>query len=310
MTETVFLALGTNLGDRVENLRAALQALLPIVDLRAASPVYETPPWGFADQPAFLNMVVRAETDLEPTALLRELKRIEAELGRQPSFRYGPRLIDLDILFYDQQAFELVALTVPHPRLHERAFVLVPLADLAPDLRHPLLGKTVAELLAGVERGDIHPFAAVIYAARIEPAGPAGGSALIHLPPFSPQVLGKGRKPVSANLNGHVFRTSVFPEEKTRQYMVINLEVRNAARLSHGQVVAASLTPDNEPRSVSIPADLADALAAEPYAQARFASLALSRQREYVQWIEAAKRPETRARRVADSVKKTIDQPL
>lgn len=306
MSETVYLALGTNLGDRVENLRAALQALLPLMDIQAASPVYETPPWGYTDQPAFLNMAVHGETVLPPADLLRELKRIEVELGRQPNFRYGPRLIDLDILFYGQQTLELENLAIPHPRLHERAFVLVPLSDLAPDLRHPLLGKTVTELLNTVERGEIRRFEAVISAARVEPAGPAGGSALIHLPPFSPLVLGKGRKPVTANLNGHIYRTSVFPEDKTHQYMVINAEMRAEANLNHGQVVAASLVPDREPRSMEVPVDLARALDAEPEAGARFARLAVSHQREYVQWIEEAKKPETRTRRIQETLKKLL----
>lgn len=306
MSECVYLALGTNLGDRVENLRAALQALLPVVDIQAASPVYETPPWGYTDQPAFLNMVLQANTELLPADLLRELKRIEVELGRQPNFRYGPRLIDLDILFYGDQVVELETLGIPHPRLHERAFVLVPLADLALHLRHPLMGKTVRDLLASVERGEIRPFEAVVYAPRVEPAGPAGGSALIHLPPFSPRVLGKGRKPVVANLNGHVTRTSVFPEDKTRQYMVINAQMRAAGNLTHGQVVAASLVPDREPRSIEIPTDLVQALAAAPEAQAAFNRLALSHQREYVRWIEEARRPETRARRIAETLKKLL----
>lgn len=306
MSETVYLALGTNLGDRVENLRAALQALLRVVNIQAASPVYETPPWGYTDQPAFLNMALQGETGLAPADLLRELKRIEVELGRQPNFRYGPRVIDLDILFYGQQVMELETLSIPHPRLPERAFVLVPLADLAPDLRHPVLQKTVSEMLASVERGEIRPFEAVIYAPRVEPAGPAGGSALIHLPPFSPQALGKGRKPVTANLNGKAYRSSVFPEDKTRQYMVINAEMRAEAKLSHRQVIAASLIPDREPRSVELPADLAHALDAEPEAKARFARLAVSHQREYVQWIEEARKPETRARRIRETLKKIL----
>lgn len=266
MTETVFLALGTNLGDRVENLRAALQALLPVVDLQAVSPVYETPPWGYADQPAFLNMVVQAETVLEPHDLLRELKRLEAWLGRTPSFRYGPRLIDLDILFYGRRTLDSETLSIPHPRLPERAFVLVPLADLSPELRHPVLGKTIAELLNAVERSEVHAFEAVVCAPRIQPAGPAGDSALIHLPPFSSQALGKGRKPVLANLNGHAFRALVFPERGARQYLVVNLEMCAAAGLSHGLQIAASLVPDREPRGVDTPEDPAQALTDGPEA--------------------------------------------
>ncbi|GAP15403.1 2-amino-4-hydroxy-6-hydroxymethyldihydropteridine diphosphokinase [Longilinea arvoryzae] len=306
MTETIFLALGTNLGDRVENLRAALEALLAVVEIKRVSPVYETPPWGVTDQPAFLNMVLQAETELDPPGLLRALKDMEVRLGRRPNVRYGPRLIDLDILFYGRQVVELENLSIPHPRLPERAFVLVPLAAVAPDLRHPVLHKTISELLAAVDASEIQPFEAVVYAPKIEPAGPAGGSALIHLPPFSPAALGKGRKPVSANLNGYVFRSSVFPENRVRQYLVINAQMRSAASLAQGQVIAASLVPDREPRSVSLPADLVQALAAESAAQARFSALALSHQREYVNWIEAAKRPETRARRIAETLHKLL----
>jgi 2-amino-4-hydroxy-6-hydroxymethyldihydropteridine diphosphokinase len=146
----VYLALGANLGDRPANLCAAIAALPPSVVVRQSSPVYETPPWGLTDQPAFLNMVVKAETRLEPAALLAYLKRIEQELGRAPTVRWGPRLIDMDILFYGDLILNTPGLAIPHPRLHERAFVLVPLSDIAPDLRHPVSGKTVSELLAAV----------------------------------------------------------------------------------------------------------------------------------------------------------------
>jgi 2-amino-4-hydroxy-6-hydroxymethyldihydropteridine diphosphokinase len=152
---TIYLALGTNLGDRPANLRQALAALPPAVRVVAESPVYETPPWGITAQPAFLNMAVRGGTDLPPLELLARLKALELELGRQPSVRYGPRLIDLDILFYDDLLLDSPALSLPHPRLHERAFVLVPLADLAPDLVHPRLGRTVRQLLADLDRGGI-----------------------------------------------------------------------------------------------------------------------------------------------------------
>ncbi len=151
----IYLALGSNLGDRRANLQAALNALPPAVLLRRASPVYETPPWGIANQPAFLNMAVEAETNLPPLDLLSYLKRLETQLGRVPSVRYGPRLIDIDILFYDDLVLDSPGLTIPHPRLHERAFVLVPLADLAPDLVHPRLGQTVRDLLAAVDTTGI-----------------------------------------------------------------------------------------------------------------------------------------------------------
>lgn len=154
---TVYLSLGTNLGKRAANLRAALAALRPQVTVRRTSPVYETEPWGYTDQPPFLNQVVEIETHLEPQELLVFIKQIESELGRQPTFRNGPRVIDLDVLFYDDRVFENENLAIPHPRMEGRAFVLVPLADLAPDLVHPRLGKTVREMLVPLDRAGIRP---------------------------------------------------------------------------------------------------------------------------------------------------------
>lgn len=155
---TVFLALGTNLGDRLANLRAALDALPPDVRLISRSHVYETPAWGYEDQPAFLNMAVKSETGLSPAALLARLKQLETDLGRKPSFRWGPRLIDIDILVYGDLVLNSPGLIIPHPRLQERGFVLVPLADVARDWRHPVLDKTVGQLLAEVNASGVKRF--------------------------------------------------------------------------------------------------------------------------------------------------------
>jgi 2-amino-4-hydroxy-6-hydroxymethyldihydropteridine diphosphokinase len=144
---TVFIGLGTNLGKRRRNLAAARRMLGPELRLTAESTVIETAPWGYPDQPDFLNQVVRAETGLDPAAVLSALQSIEARLGRTPTFRYGPRLIDLDLLYYDDLVLDEPGLTIPHPRLHERDFVLRPLVEIAPDWVHPVLGMTQLELL-------------------------------------------------------------------------------------------------------------------------------------------------------------------
>ncbi len=153
---TIYLALGTNLGDRMDNLHRAVAALSPTLRVTGLSSVYETPPWGYADQPAFLNMALAGETDLEPLALIVFLKKLETDLGREKTFRNGPRIIDIDILFYDDLIFEQAELTIPHPRLHERAFVLVPLNDIAPELMHPVLKRTVRDLLKDVDTKGVN----------------------------------------------------------------------------------------------------------------------------------------------------------
>jgi 2-amino-4-hydroxy-6-hydroxymethyldihydropteridine diphosphokinase len=149
---SVYIGLGSNLGDRRANLRLALDQLQRTVRLEEVSSLYETAPRGIVEQPPFYNAVCRVTTGLEPEALLRSLKSLEHEIGRRPGGPPGgPRPIDLDILLYDERVLDTPALNVPHPRLPERAFVLVPLCELAPDHRHPVLGSTMQEILDSLE---------------------------------------------------------------------------------------------------------------------------------------------------------------
>jgi 2-amino-4-hydroxy-6-hydroxymethyldihydropteridine diphosphokinase len=158
MKHLVYLGLGSNLGNRLKNLLRAIELLKPEVLPGKVSSIYETAPWGYKEQPEFLNCVVKAKTNLEPLALLEKLKSIESDLGREPSFRYGPRVIDLDILLYDDQVFSSPLLTIPHPRILERAFVLLPLAEIAGALKHPSAGKTINNLLIGIDKRGIKKY--------------------------------------------------------------------------------------------------------------------------------------------------------
>lgn len=154
----VYLALGSNLGDRRANLQAALDRLRAggHLQVRQISRLYETAPFGYADQPAFLNMALIAQTDLEPLTLLDYLKEVEAALGREPqTVRNGPRPLDLDIIFYDDRVLDEERLQIPHPRLRGRSFVLVPLAELCHHKLHPDLNLTVAQLLAEADTTGI-----------------------------------------------------------------------------------------------------------------------------------------------------------
>ena len=146
----VFLGIGTNLGDRERNLQEARAALSQRLEILKESSIYQTAPWGYLDQPAFLNQVIEAQTDLSSLNLLDFLKQTEKQLGRQANFRFGPRLIDLDILFYGNRIIQTPRLQVPHPRLTERAFVLKPLAEIAPEFVHPQNKQTVTQLLAAL----------------------------------------------------------------------------------------------------------------------------------------------------------------
>ncbi|MCB8983565.1 MAG: 2-amino-4-hydroxy-6-hydroxymethyldihydropteridine diphosphokinase [Ardenticatenaceae bacterium] len=152
----IYLSLGTNLGDRPANLQKALSGLQSGVAFTAVSAVYETEPWGVADQPAFLNICAAGTTALTPFELLQVCKSVETQVGRRPTYKWGPRLIDIDILFYDDLILDEDTLIIPHPFVEERAFVLAPLADIAPDFVHPQTGETVVQMLAQVYTTAVH----------------------------------------------------------------------------------------------------------------------------------------------------------
>jgi 2-amino-4-hydroxy-6-hydroxymethyldihydropteridine diphosphokinase len=145
---TVYLSLGSNIGKREDNLRAAIAAL-PALGVRVTrkSSIYETEPVDYLNQDWFLNCVVAGETEVEPAELLRHLRRLETQMGSKKEFPKGPRLIDLDILLYGDQTIDAPELQIPHPRMHQRRFVLAPLAEIAPTLHHPSWIGTASDLL-------------------------------------------------------------------------------------------------------------------------------------------------------------------
>jgi 2-amino-4-hydroxy-6-hydroxymethyldihydropteridine diphosphokinase len=158
----VYLGLGSNLGNREGNLRMALHLMDPLCRVEEVSSLYETVPVGVDDQPPFYNAVCRVATGLEPEALLRFLQRVEFEVGRRPGGpRWGPRPVDLDILLYGDRVLERADLVLPHPRLAERPFVLAPLVEIAPEVRHPALNKTARELLTAAGEKGVTLVAAV-----------------------------------------------------------------------------------------------------------------------------------------------------
>jgi 2-amino-4-hydroxy-6-hydroxymethyldihydropteridine diphosphokinase len=152
---TVYLGLGANLGDRVASLEAAISGLAAYVTINNVSSVWDTAPQLVTDQPRFLNAALVGTTTLDPFELLHALKRLEEELGRRPNRRYGPRAIDIDVLFYDEWLVDSQELTIPHPMLAQRAFVLAPLAEIAPNFRHPRIHGSITELVASVAAQDI-----------------------------------------------------------------------------------------------------------------------------------------------------------
>jgi 2-amino-4-hydroxy-6-hydroxymethyldihydropteridine diphosphokinase len=145
--ETVYLLLGSNLGDSQNYLKLARMEIGRIGQIQSTSSIYQTKPWGKTDQPDFLNQAIGLQTNLSPQALLARIHEIEFKLGRHRIEKWGPRIIDIDIIFYGNQVIEAANLIIPHPKMRERRFVLAPLAEISPALVHPILKESVAELL-------------------------------------------------------------------------------------------------------------------------------------------------------------------
>ena len=154
MPKRVYLSLGSNMGDRAANLQSAIQKLGQLGTVAAVSAFYETEPVEFTDQPWFLNCAVALDTENTPAHLLRALLEIERTMGRLRTNQKGPRTIDLDILLFGDSSVNTAALTIPHPAMHQRRFVLEPLAEIAPDARHPILDKTIRELRDALPPGQ------------------------------------------------------------------------------------------------------------------------------------------------------------
>jgi len=152
----IYIGIGSNLGDKEGNCKTAIERLSKNgIAVKKISSPYRTKPWGVEDQPDFVNMAVKAETNVNPSELLTILKTIEKEMGRQDGVRWGPRLIDLDLLFYDDLVFSCDELAIPHPLLHEREFVLLPLAEIAAEFVHPVLKATIRQLAGNLGKVNL-----------------------------------------------------------------------------------------------------------------------------------------------------------
>ena len=154
MHKTVYLSLGSNLGDRAANLREAIQKLANMGEVVQVSSLYETEPVELTAQPWFLNCAVKLDTEKMPRQLISAILGLEQSMGRQRKQKKGPRIIDIDILLFGSSVIEIPSLTIPHPKLHERRFVLEPLAEVAPDARHPVFKRSMRELRDALPPGQ------------------------------------------------------------------------------------------------------------------------------------------------------------
>lgn len=154
MHKIVYLSLGSNLDDRAANLRNAIGKLAELGRVEGVSAFYETEPVGLTAQPWFLNCAAKLDTEKMPRQLITGILNLEQQMGRQRKQKNGPRIIDIDILLFGTSIIETAGLTVPHPRMHERRFVLEPLAEIAPDVRHPVFKRTIRELRDGLPAGQ------------------------------------------------------------------------------------------------------------------------------------------------------------
>lgn len=147
-TNNIFLSLGSNLGNRILNIEKAIELIQHFIGpVEQSSSLYETEAWGFTSQEAFINQVIKVKSELKPVMVLKLIHQIETDLGRVRKEKWEPRIIDIDILYFDDQCVTTTSLIIPHPLLHERKFVLVPLSELSPQFIHPLLKKTNEQLL-------------------------------------------------------------------------------------------------------------------------------------------------------------------
>ena len=152
----IYIGIGSNLGDKEGNCKTAIERLSKNgIAVKKISSPYRTKPWGVEDQPDFVNMAVKAETNVNPSELLTILKTIEKEMGRQDGVRWGPRLIDLDLLFYDDLVISCDELAIPHPLLHEREFVLLPMTEIAAEFVHPVLKATIKQLAGNLGKVNL-----------------------------------------------------------------------------------------------------------------------------------------------------------